>query len=141
MNLLYQYPQNIPNIFFFRSRTAEIFFAFISSLLPPDECEVGFQRSTCLGATPPCNPENGLLLSVCPNSCNARNRLFIEGTCTELFEYVGLLQEQSNLEDLRIFLDLLFSFDCYNTSTYIFYDDRKVDPDQCYDIFRPGQAG
>ena len=134
---MYQYPTNM----LFQSRSIEFFFAFISTLLPPDECKVIFQRSACLGATPPCNPETGLLLSICPSSCNALNRILVEGTCTEIFNYVGLLQQQPNLEDIRTFVDLLTNIDCYNTSTYIFYDDFKVDPDQCYDSFRPGQAG
>lgn len=140
VNSMYQFPQNIPTIFF-SSRSVKIAFTFLITLLPPDDCSVAFQRITCIGATPPCNPESGLLLPICPSSCNAYSRLSIEGICDEVFEFARQIQEQSNLEDFQFFLELLLNFDCYNRSTYSFYGDEEVDPNHCIEVFRPGQAG
>ena len=142
IRFLYQYPQNIPGLSL-SARSVEIGFIFLRTVNPPlsKECEVALQHIMCLGSTPPCSPESKLLLAVCPNSCNAYNRLLIEGNCSSVTDYARQLQAQSNLEDFQIFLELLLNFDCSDSSTYIFYEYEYIDQNECTDLFGPGETG
>ena len=142
-NTVYQFPSNPPRMIDLSLRTIQIGFTLLRSLDPPINkvCESSIQRVTCIIGNPPCNPESGLLLDVCPQSCNAHNRLLNDGTCDSVFDHFENIQDGSIIPDIRATLLVLFAFKCNNKSSYNFYDDAELDSRQCTDLFKPGEAG
>ena len=64
----------------------------------------------CLVAAPPCNPNTSALLPLCPETCQAYDKLISSGLCDR---FLSDLFERSSEESTRVMLSyILRSFNC-----------------------------
>ena len=109
---------------------------------PPQECTDFIAHFLCLVAVPPCDPETGLPMPVCNESCVAYERLLGVDYCRDLDDYIHGVQQSSTFPDLRAVVDRYFEIDCYNTSTYIFEPTVTTFSSQsCTHLFTPNNIG
>ena len=109
---------------------------------PPKECTDFITHFFCLVAVPPCDPETGLPMRICNESCMALDRLLGVDYCRDLDNYIRGIQQTSTFPDLRIIVDRYFEIDCFNTSTYIFEPSVTAFSNQsCTHLFTPYNLG
>ena len=96
----------------------------------------------CLVAVPPCDPETGLPMPVCNESCMAYEKLLGVDYCQDMDNNIRRIQQTSTFPDLRVIVDKYFKIDCYNSSTYIFEPTVTVFSAQsCTDLFTSNNLG
>lgn len=72
----------------------------------------------CLIAAPPCNPNTSVLLPLCPETCQAYNKLISSGLCEGfIIDFIEYL-EGSSVESTREISPYVMSFNCSDPSTY-----------------------
>lgn len=98
--------------------------ALQSQIQIPSECLDAAIHVLCLILAPPCDPVTDLRLPICARSCEAVTRLRLEGSCTEVDQFlIGLAQNpQENVNAWRTYRDRFLAFDCRNISTYDFFN-------------------
>ena len=81
-------------------------------------CYEMFIHLLCLIAAPPCNPNTSVLLPLCPETCQAHDKLISSGLCEGfIFDIIEYL-EGSSVESVRAILPFIISFNCSDPSTY-----------------------
>ena len=144
-NSNYRYPQLLPEDAELSGNSVRLGFLFVQSANPPadPDCASAIYHIMCLAARPPCDNSTDLLLPICPDSCLAYNRIIEEGKCASLFEYgQTLISSSQGIDILPVLLDLLLSIDCFNLSSYYFYNETYVGQNnQCTDLFSVEDKG
>ena len=139
----YTYPQYLPGLTI-RSVSVDVVVAVLESQNPPPNpaCVDAVLHIICAAAFPPCDPSTQRVLPICNDSCRAYKQLMSSGSCDDLNAYVRLINATSSISSVREGVTLYFSFDCDNTSTYLFgsYQDL-VSPNKCTDIISTSPQG
>ena len=139
----YTYPQNLPGLTI-RSVSVDVILAVLESQSPPPHpaCTDAVLHIICAAAFPPCDPSTQRVLPICNNSCRTYKQLMSSGSCDDLNAYVRLVNATSSISSVREGVALYFSFDCDNTSTYLFgsYQDL-VSPNECTNIISTSPQG
>ena len=120
-NSNHSFPQNLPSVMT-DSNTVPIWFAVLDTLSPPPNpaCIDAILHITCGAAAPPCDPSTQRALPVCNDSCRAYKQLLLDGECDEFDAFVRQFAAATPTQDAQALVDLYFSFDCDNISTYLF---------------------
>ena len=143
MNGFPQYFQEIDNMF--KGYTIDLVFSVLDTFNPPlsQECIITAQHIVCIVAVPPCDPETGLLMGVCEDSCIAYDNLISTGACKNLTEHAKQLTQTSEFRDLIVLLDKYLRLNCSNASTFYFSlnDSSELHPKKCTDLFDPQTLG
>ena len=120
-NSNYSFPQSLPGVTT-DSSSVPFWFAVLDTLTPPPNpaCVDALLHITCGAAAPPCDPSTQRALPICNDSCRAYKQLMSDGACDDLNVFVRQFAAASPIPDAQVVIDLYFSFDCDNISTYLF---------------------
>ena len=95
----------------------------------------------CASAAPPCNPESGLLMLFCKESCRFYQQLIDHGICSEIDIRIQDLKENSVTPAFRKVAEIYFNFNCYDPVTYYFMNVTNPDPSRCTKLLSPEHEG
>lgn len=141
----YYYPQFLPNLGgVLEGLTVDISFLILTQFdpQPPPECNDFARHVLCFVAVPPCEPETGLPLVVCNESCAAYKKLQSLDFCRVLDQHIRAVQNASTLRDFSVLVEKYFQLDCEDTSTYIFDPNiTEFSSSTCAPLFEPNTLG
>ena len=114
-----------------------LWFAVLDTLSPPPNptCTDVLLHLACGAVAPPCDPSTQRALPICKDSCRAYKHLLSDGKCDDLYAFVERFAAAQPVPDAQATVDLYFSFDCDNTSTYLFGSHLDfASPNKCTNI-------
>ena len=92
----------------------------------PDARVDVFQHFLCMVVAPPCDPKsNGLPLLFCKRDCEVYTMLKVEGACDDLLQLARDFVLDSEQDQLIQFVSIVENFDCYNATTYQFFESEN----------------
>ena len=142
----YTNPQFLPDIgnTVFEGHSVDIGFIVLDQFdpPPPPECITVARHILCFAAVPPCDPQSGLPMLICNESCEAYKRLLSVDFCQVLDDHIRTIQKASTVRAIRVLPDRYFEFECDDSSTYIFNPMiTEFSCDTCLQVFEPNIQG
>ena len=120
-NSNYSLPQSLPGVTT-DSSALPLWVAVLDTLTPPPNpaCLDALLHISCGAVAMPCDPSTQTVLPICDDSCRAYKQLMLDGACDDLDVFLRQFTAASPIPDAQVVVDLYFSFDCDNISTYLF---------------------
>ena len=143
-NTFYTISQPLPNDININEQILNIVFAIADAMSTsePPECVELIQHYICLLSAPPCDPKSQLPELLCPKNCQAYNKLKEAGTCDRTIQSAHNFAVGTKNSVLFASLELYEALDCYNASTYYFFEDEMyAEKDMCTNIISEESQG
>ena len=108
----------------------------------PSACYEFVIHQLCLIAEPPCNPNTSAPLLLCPETCDAYDKLISSGVCSYYANKIISVLEESPVDSLMALTDRFRVFNCSDPATYFQNSTAEICKNSsCTNLFSPDTQG